>query len=589
VAAEGRHPRAWIAVLKGERTMTLRGNKLALGEQLIAAGMVTDAQLELASREQQRNGGRLGQILVQLGFLTPEDLARFLGQQAGCKAVNLNRFSVDQKVLSLVPQEVARNCLAMPLTRENGTLKVALADPFDVTAVDTLQQVSGLNIDIVTAPERDILNCLDLYYSTGDTIGQSIDKVLEQKDRETAQSLDEVLSRLANTDEDAPVIRLVRQIITRAVNNRASDIHFEPEERMMRVRTRIDGVLYQDVLIPKAMQSAVSTRMKILADLDLTETRVPQDGRASILVGGRHVNLRVSSLPTSYGENIVARILDPSAQIITLPALGFTPEVQSTFQDVVNRPYGVVLVTGPTGSGKTTTLYAVLHEVSTMELSTFTLEDPIEYRMSLVRQTQIREEIGLSFSNGLRALLRQDPDIILVGETRDTETAQLMVRAALTGHLVFSTLHTNDAAGAIPRLLDMGVDSFLLPASLLAVLAQRLVRTICDHCKEEIKSPELVFERLKVDVPSGESARLWRGAGCTECNHTGYKGRLGIFELMGLDERFHDPILRRAGAPEYLRLAQEKGMKTMFEDGLAKVTRGITTIEELLRMTHLAR
>jgi type IV pilus assembly protein PilB len=568
--------------------MTARGNKLALGEQLIAAGMVTDAQLELASREQQRNGGRLGQILVQLGFLTPENLAQFLGRQAGCKAVNLNRFSVDQGVLALIPQEVARNCLAMPLARENGTLTVALADPFDVTTVDMLQQISGLNIDIVTAPERDILNCLDLYYSTGDTIGQSIEKVLELKDRETAQSLDEVLTRLANTDEDAPVIRLVRQIITRAVNNRASDVHFEPEERMMRVRTRIDGVLYQDVLIPKAMQSAVTTRMKILADLDLTETRVPQDGRASILVGGRHVNLRVSSLPTSYGENIVARILDPSAQVLTLPALGFTPEVQSNFQEVVNRPYGVVLVTGPTGSGKTTTLYAVLHEVSTMELSTFTLEDPVEYRMSLVRQTQIRDEIGLTFSNGLRALLRQDPDVILVGETRDTETAQLMVRAALTGHLVFSTLHTNDAPGAIPRLLDMGVDAFLLPASLVAVLAQRLVRTICDHCKEEVKNPELVFERLKVDVPPGQAARLWRGAGCPECNHTGYKGRLGIFELMNVDERFHDPILRRAGAPEYLRLAQEKGMKTMFEDGLVKVTEGITTIEELLRMTRLS-
>jgi type IV pilus assembly protein PilB len=392
---------------------------------------------------------------------------------------------------------------------------------------------------------------------------------------------------MANKDEDAPVIRVVRQIITRAVNSRASDVHFEPEERMMRVRTRVDGVLYQDVLIPKAMQSAVVTRMKILADLDLAETRVPQDGRATITVGGRQVNLRISSLPTSHGENVVARILDPSGQILNMPALGFLPDTEAQFRKVINEPYGVVLVTGPTGSGKTTTLYTVLHEVSTMEYSTFTLEDPIEYRMPLVRQTQVREEIGLTFSAGLRALLRQDPDIILVGETRDTETAQLMVRAALTGHLVFSTLHTNDAPGAIPRLIDMGVDAFLLPASLLAVLAQRLVRTICPNCKEAVKDPESVFERFKLKPPAGQTpVGLWRGAGCRVCNNSGYKGRVGVYELMCLDERYHDPILHHAGAPEYLRLAQEKGMRTMFEDGVLKVTQGLTTIEELLRVTR---
>jgi type II secretory ATPase GspE/PulE/Tfp pilus assembly ATPase PilB-like protein len=328
--------------------------------------------------------------------------------------------------------------------------------------------------------------------------------------------------------------------------------------------------------------------MKILADLDLAETRVPQDGRATILVGGRQVDLRVSSLPTSHGENIVARILDPSGQILDLPALGLRDEMAQQFQEVLNKPYGVVLVTGPTGSGKTTTLYAVLKQVSTLDVSTFTLEDPIEYRMPLVRQTQVHEEAGLTFSNGLRALLRQDPDIILVGETRDTETAQLMVRAALTGHLVFSTLHTNDAAGAIPRLIDMGVDAFLLPASLLAVLAQRLVRTICPHCKEEVKDPERIFEQSKVPLLPGQKPRLWRGAGCAACGQSGYKGRLGIYELMLLDDRFHDPILRRSGAPEFLRLAQENGMKTMFEDGLIKASQGITTIEELLRVTRLA-
>src|SRR6516225_2301113 len=569
--------------------MTALQQKMPLGEQLIHAGLLLEVQLELAKREQQRHGGRLGPILVQLGFIRPEALAEFLARQAGTEAVNLNRVSVDQSVLSLVPHDVAKRHVSMPVSRRNGTLTVALADPFDVIAVDTLQQVTGLGIEVVTAPERDILNCLELYYQSGDTITQSIDKVLDEKDKQSAQTLEEVLNKMANKDEDAPVIRAVRQIITRTVNNRASDIHFEPEERMMRVRTRIDGVLFQDVLIPKAMQSAVVTRMKILADLDLAETRIPQDGRATLIVGGRQVNLRVSSLPTTHGENVVARILDPSGQVLNLQTLGFAPQMEAQFREVMNKPYGVVLVTGPTGSGKSTTLYAVLQEVSTMEVSTFTLEDPIEYRMPLVRQTQVHEDAGLTFSNGLRALLRQDPDIILVGETRDTETAQLMVRAALTGHLVFSTLHTNDAPGAIPRLLDMGVDAFLLPASLLAVLGQRLVRTICPNCREEVKEPEAVFEKLNVPVPAAvTNLQLWQGAGCQTCNQSGYKGRLGIYELMVVDERFHDPIIKRAGAPEFERLGRERGMTSMFEDGVLKATKGVTTIEELLRVTRMA-
>jgi type II secretory ATPase GspE/PulE/Tfp pilus assembly ATPase PilB-like protein len=399
--------------------------------------------------------------------------------------------------------------------------------------------------------------------------------------------LEEVLAEMGNKPEDAPVIRLVSRILTHAINSGASDIHFEPEERMMRVRTRVDGILFQELLIPKSMQSAVSTRVKILADLDVAESRLPQDGRATVLVGGRQVNLRVSSLPTSYGENIVARILDPSAQILTLPALGFPPDTEKEFREMVSKPYGVMLVTGPTGSGKSTTLYAVLQEVSTIDVSIYTLEDPIEYRMSLVRQTQIKDEIGLTFSNGLRALLRQDPDIILVGETRDTETAQLMVRAALTGHLVFSTLHTNDAAGAVPRLIDMGVEPFLLPSSLLAVLGQRLVRKICKNCRQEVPDAARVFETLRVPPPAGMPVRLWRGTGCPECKQTGYKGRIGVFELMTIDQRFHDAIVSRAGAPEFLRLARERGMRTLLEDGLIKAVQGITTVEELFRATRI--
>jgi type IV pilus assembly protein PilB len=563
--------------------------KARLAEQLIAAGVLTEPQLELALHEQKRNGHALGQVLVQLGFVEARVLAEYLAEAAETKAVNLNGALIDPAAVRLVPLEMARRCRAMPISVADHTLTVALSDPFDVVAIDTLHQCSGLSIDVIAAPEADILDCQDLYYSVGDTIEQSIEKILDDNAQEAAPPLEEVLTQMGGKPEDAPVIRLVSRIIHRAINGGASDIHFEPEERMMRIRTRVDGIMFQEVLIPKSMQSAVSTRMKILADLDVAETRVPQDGRATILAGGREVNLRVSSLPTSFGENIVARILDPKNQVLNLPALGFAPDVEEQFREAVNRPYGVVLVTGPTGSGKTTTLYAALHELSTMDVTTFTLEDPIEYRMPLVRQTQIKEEIGLTFSNGLRALLRQDPDIILVGETRDTETAQLMVRAALTGHLVLSTLHTNDAAGAIPRLVDMGVEPYLLPACLNAVLAQRLVRTICRHCKEEVPDAEEVLAKLKITPQAGGPGHLWRGAGCLHCKGSGYRGRKGIYELMVVGQRFHDPIVARAGAPAYLRLGQEQGMRTMFEDGLLKASQGITTIEELLRVTRLTQ
>jgi type II secretory ATPase GspE/PulE/Tfp pilus assembly ATPase PilB-like protein len=510
-----------------------------------------------------------------------------VGQEASARVVNVSRTVIDRAILQLIPFEILKRFRALPLSREDHTLTVALANPSNVVAIDTLQQVTGLGIEVVTAPERDILNSLELHYHTGGSIEESIDEALDQEPEEARVEIEMPDEQARLGFEDAPIIRLVDQIIARAVQNRASDIHIEPEERILRIRTRIDGVLFQDVLIPKSMQSAVVARLKIMADLDVAEQRLPQDGRATVFVGRRELSLRVSSLPSAWGENIVLRILDSGTQSLTLPGVGFSEQDYQSFLSAVKRPYGVVLVTGPTGSGKTTTLYAALKEISTMEVSVFTLEDPIEYRMPVIRQTQIKEEIGLTFGSGLRALLRQDPDVILVGETRDTETAQLMVRAALTGHLVLSTLHTNDSAGAIPRLIDMGVEPYLLPASLIAIMAQRLVRTICAECKEPVENPGLVFEELKLTPPADEPLALWKGRGCPSCNGSGYRGRQGIFELMPVDERFHEPIVRRAGAPEYLRLARERGMRTMFEDGLRKVVRGATTIEELLETTRL--
>lgn len=558
-------------------------------DRLLQAGLITESQLQLAMREQRRRGGRLTKVLVDLGFVTADQIAAMVGKEVKAERVDLKKVTIEKAALDLVPTEIARRFRVLPLTVKDGTLTVAFADPTNVRAIDTLRQLTGLHIDVVTASESEILSRLDRIQNLGDVIQQSIDKVIEEEALEHPQQEAEPTEQeaVALTEPDAPIIGLVNQIITRAVNIGASDIHFEPEEKMMRVRMRLDGVLHQDVLLPSVISSLVTARLKIMAEMDVAESRIPQDGRATVNVGQRKINLRVSSLPTAYGENMVLRILDPGSQVIRIDTLGMTPVMEKQIRSLMDKPHGVIIVTGPTGSGKTTTLYAILRELCTEDVSIFTLEDPIEYKMPGLRQTQIKEEVGLTFSAGLRALLRQDPDIILVGETRDTETAQLMVRAALTGHLVFTTLHTNDAPGALPRLLDMGVEPYLLPDSLLAVLAQRLVRKICDQCRKPEPEPERVFERLHVEPPQDVPIQLWRGSGCAMCKDSGYKGRQGVFELMVITDDFHDAIVSRRGAPEFYRLARQNGMKTMFEDGLQRALQGVTTLDELLRVTRM--
>jgi len=558
-------------------------------DRLLEAGLITESQVQLAMREQRHRGGRLTKILVDLGFVTADQIAAMMGKEVKAERVDLKKVAIEKAALDLVPVEIARRFRVLPLTLKDGTLTVAFADPTNVRAIDTLRQLTGLHIDVVTASESEILSRLDRIQNLGDVIQQSIDKVIEEEALEHQQQEPEPTEQeaVALTEPDAPIIGLVNQIITRAVNIGASDIHFEPEEKMMRVRMRLDGVLHQDVLLPSVISSLVTARLKIMAEMDVAESRIPQDGRATVHVGQRKVNLRVSSLPTAYGENMVLRILDPGSQVIRIDTLGMTPAMEKEIRSLMDKPHGVIIVTGPTGSGKTTTLYAILRELCTEDVSIFTLEDPIEYKMPGLRQTQIKEEVGLTFSAGLRALLRQDPDIILVGETRDTETAQLMVRAALTGHLVFTTLHTNDAPGALPRLLDMGVEPYLFPDSLLAVLAQRLVRKICDQCRKPEPDPERVFERLHVEPPQDVPIQLWRGSGCAMCKDSGYKGRQGVFELMVITDDFHDAIVSRRGAPEFYRLARQNGMKTMFEDGLQRALQGVTTLDELLRVTRL--
>jgi len=381
------------------------------------------------------------------------------------------------------------------------------------------------------------------------------------------------------------MIRLCNQLITAGIQARVTDIHVEPDEQYLRVRMRIDGILAQELLIPKPLQAPLTARLKLMANLNLTEKRTPQDGRIPFTLGNRRIDLRVSTLPTNFGESIVLRILDKSAVKLEFRALGFTNNDQSRIQALIQRPHGIILVTGPTGSGKTTTLYTALRHVNAKEKSVFTLEDPIEYQMPMIRQTQVNPDIGMTFAVGLRALLRQDPDVILVGEIRDQETADLAMRAALTGHLVFSTLHTNDALGAIPRLIDMGIEPFLLASALTAVIGQRLVRCICPGCKVEREDSEQVLAELQVELPSDSPIRLWTGTGCRACNNTGYKGRAGIYEIIQVTDQLHGPIVQGPDIAGIREIIRQYGMPTMFQDGLQKALNGVTTLEEVLRVT----
>lgn len=552
-----------------------------LGERLMEAGLVTKTQLDLALRQQKREGGRLGEILSDLGIVKSNIISSFLAEETSTEFVDVRQVRPDRSLIDLIPETIARRYGALPLSKEGDILTVALGDPFNVVATDMLEQVSGLSIKVVTASDADIALCLDRLFAEGDQVEDTIDIVMEESAEKARLASEAGKEQAMGGDEG--LVDLVEQILTRAIEDGASDIHLNPEENTLALRVRVDGVLQQDVMLPKKLQAPVIARIKIMAELNVAETRIPQDGRCAIVIGQREISLRVSTLPTVYGENIVLRVLDPSALDLTLEDMGFRKPLLEAINETIRKPNGVVLVTGPTGSGKSTTLYAVLGAINTPEVSIFTLEDPVEYRLNLIRQTQINDKVGMTFNTGLRALLRQDPEIILVGETRDQETAELMVRAAMTGHLVFTTLHTNDAAGCIPRLIDMGVEPYLLPSCLQGALAQRLGRTICKNCKEEEKDPEQVFATLKLTPPSDRPLQLWYGAGCDKCRHTGYKGRVGIHEFMQFDERFYEPICNQAESSVYVALAREKGFLTMYEDGVIKALEGLTDLKEVLR------
>jgi type IV pilus assembly protein PilB len=549
---------------------------IRLGDWLLDRGLVTQTQLDLALREQKRKGWLLGEALAQLGFVTQETLSQFLAQKTQTEAVDLAKLFIALDLAKLVPEPLARRLVAVPISRDGNTVTVAISDPLNVTAFDVLEQTTRLQVSLVAAPEGDIILAIERLYASGQSVEELVDELLKLGSEKLAHT----------TEQDAPMIRLVDRIITAAVTSGSSDVHVHPEERILRVRLRRDGVLTSGYLVPKEIQPALIARMKIIGGMDIAENRRPQGGRANVTVASREVGLRFSTLPTAFGESIVIRILDRNSVTLNLKALGFEAELERDFRAVLERPHGVILVTGPTGSGKTTTLYTALTLIDGTENSIFTLEDPVEYQLPLVRQTQVNETVGLTFAEGLRTLLRQDPDVILVGETRDTETAQLMIRAALTGHLVFSTLHTNDALGAIPRLIDLGVQPYLLAPTLAGILAQRLVRRLCPTCRKPVANPAAKLAGLNLTVPSDLPPSLWEVAGCAECHQTGYRGRIGIHEFLPMGPSFHPAIVNGLDMPKLQQLAAGRGFRPMFEDGMNKALRGLTTLEEVLRVTQ---
>ena len=552
-------------------------------ELLLQKSLITKEQLEEAKRESKRSGLPTEQVLEKLGFITEEDITNVRASALGVPYMDLKGYLIDAEVIKLVPEALARKHNAVPLFKIGNTLTLAMSDPRNIFALDEIRMKTNLIIEPAVAAASEIKKAMDEYYGAEKTLDEVIKSI--ECDKFGLRAVDESdLKKLEGIVEEPAIIRLVNLIIMKAVKEKASDIHIEPEQEVLKARFRVDGMLHEAISLSKPLQAAVISRIKIMANLDIAERRAPQDGRFNIKMEGREIDVRVSCMPTLYGENVVMRLLDVSSALLKLEDMGFPKEVLEKYNKLITRPYGIILVTGPTGSGKTTTLYASLSKINTIEKNIVTVEDPIEYRLSGIRQTQVNPKVKLTFANGLRSLLRQDPDIIMVGEMRDLETAEMAIQAALTGHLVFSTLHTNDAPGAVTRMIDMGLEPFLISSSVAAVLAQRLLRTICPKCKEKYTPTK---EALKdIGLNEKEKIEFYRGKGCSKCANTGYKGRIGIFELMMLDEKIRNLIVAKTTLEEIRKQAVASGMITLKENGIGKIKEGLTTIEEVLRVTQ---
>lgn len=559
-------------------------HKRSLGETLVEEGIITREQLAQAQEEEKRSGQHLRKVVVRMGLIEENDLVELLADKLNVPRIELENYLIDPKIIELVPEPLARKYDLMPVFKIGNRLTCAMVDPWNVFAFDELRMKTNFVIEPAVATEAEIRQALDEHYG----VRGSMEEVIRSIDEERPGLKDlkeEDLKELEGIVKEPVVIKLVNLMILEAVHDGASDIHIEPEEKRLKMRFRVDGMLREVPSPPKHLQSALISRIKILADLDIAERRIPQDGRFNIRMEGKEIDVRVSCLPTLYGENVVLRLLDVSGALLPLTHLGFSKDVFDRYHQLILEPYGIILVSGPTGSGKTTTLYSSLDKINTVEKNIITIEDPVEYRLTGIRQTQVNVKVNLTFANGLRSILRQDPNVIMVGEIRDKDTAEIAIQAALTGHLVFSTLHTNDAAGAITRLIDMGIEPFLVASSILGVLAQRLLRTICKECKVEYKPSPESLKFLGGESPA-EGTRFFKGTGCPKCMETGYKGRIGIFELMIPDEKVRDLTMKKGTRGEIKKHAQWLGMKTLREEGVRKIQEGLTTVEEVLRVSR---
>jgi type IV pilus assembly protein PilB len=563
---------------------------------LTKASLISQDQLKEALRVQKETGGKLGETLIKLGFVSEEDITECLSQQFGVPSINLQHFEIDSSVIKLIPGDVARKYNILPVNKTGATITIAMADPTNVFAMDDIKFMTGYNVEPVVASELGIKAAIDNYYGT--TSSLELKKVME--DLQTQESADlEVLeddeemdvNALADSAEEAPVVKLCNLILTDAIKRGASDIHIEPYEKEYRVRFRIDGILYEIMNPPLKLKDAMTSRMKILAKLDISEKRLPQDGRIKLKIKledkNKELDFRVSVLPTLFGEKIVMRLLDKDNLKLDMTKLGFEADSLARFEEAIFKPWGMVLVTGPTGSGKTNTLYSALAKVNSPEVNIMTAEDPVEFNLPGINQVQMKEAIGLNFAATLRSFLRQDPNIILVGEIRDFETAEIAIKAALTGHLVLSTLHTNDAPSTINRLMNMGIEPFLVATATQLIAAQRLTRRICAHCKEAVDMAPQALTNLGYKKEEVGTFTVYKGRGCDKCNNTGYKGRVALIEVMNIDDDIRDLILSGGTAIDIKRKAIENGMTTLRRSGLVKIKEGVTTVEEVVRETVL--
>jgi type IV pilus assembly protein PilB len=573
--------------------MISRSLRKDIGELLVEDGLITERQFQKSLDQANKVNESVQKILVSMGFVTEKDITEVIGKQMGVDFVDLDDFDLDPELSRSIPEHLAQRYKVIPIAQKDNKLTLAMVDPLNVIAIDDIRLITGFDIEPVISTEDAIMKAINRQFGVTDLaeVEETVKDIsaadFGPMEVEDGAEEEIALDKLKELVDEAPIVRVVNLIISQAINDKASDIHIEPEAKSVRVRYRVDGVLHDVMQPPKHIQAPMVSRIKIMANLDIAERRIPQDGKIHLKHDNREFDLRVSTCPCVHGEKVVMRILDKSSVMLGLNKLGFYPEMQGPFEVIVEKPYGMILVTGPTGSGKSTTLYSVLNKLNRGEVNIMTIEDPVEYQIQGINQVQQNERAGLTFAHALRSFLRQDPDIIMVGEIRDGETAKIAVEAALTGHLVLSTLHTNDAAGAITRLTEMGIEPFLAASSIIGVLAQRLTRVICPNCKESYVPPVESVRRFGLTAYTDSEITFYRGRGCDHCKMTGYKGRLGIFELLVISDRIRGLILQRSSTAEIKQCAMEEGMKTMPDDGLRKVLDGVTTIEECLRVVYI--